>query len=669
LYIKEINISQYRNLKNIRLGPFSRPDKSELIVLAGPNGTGKTSILEALTLALSPLTGRYFTLKRNTDNYQSFQIQLGLSANDISLIEEYVRNKKSSNYDNDTITRIKEKPFLNLNHNFDDTEQNMHLKIKELIRDVLNENVLTPGIYFRAERTYNQIDFDHHNLVDYDENLNKKHFNDAAFTNPESQFQTICNYLLSQTYFDRLKMGILADKRKSEQEPVPLIRTLEPYDKLIGSLFPGYKLEKSGETLPPSRVFIRLQSNKIIDLTDLSSGELEIFFILSFFHRFDISNKIILIDEPELHLHPELARRFINIMINLKPGNQIWIATHNSEIIDEAGTDKTILFSLDERTREIKINLASDAETHIQALRRLISYSGYIGITKNFVFIEGQEGSVDRKLFSSFFPQYTNQIKLIPICSGREVLRINSTIMELIKNNIGWLRYYLIRDRDFLTDDIIKDFQQKASGKLYFLNRCQIENYLLDYEIISDVLYSIFNIKRSPQEVQLKLESIAKRISAEILVKMIDFRLNHIFHIQDISLGKMMTNQSIFDNSGEVNDTQKELLLTLVTEKLNQTNKNLGKFTTAENIESEILCCLDKIKNCFNASSSNDWVSIFPGKRLLELYAKEEQIDKTSFINSIIKSISTNEDKIASELKCIMSTIVKGDKFPDTFPP
>jgi hypothetical protein len=53
---------------------------------------------------------------------------------------------------------------------------------------------------------------------------------------------------------------------------------------------------------------------------------------------------------------------------------------------------------------------------------------------------------------------------------------------------------------------------------------------------------------------------------------------------------------------------------------------------------------------------------------LLELYSKEEKIDKTSFINSIIKSFSTNEDKIALELKCIMNTIVNGDKFSDTFP-
>jgi predicted ATPase len=62
-----------------------------------------------------------------------------------------------------------------------------------------------------------------------------------------------------------------------------------------------------------------------------------VFFLLSFFIRHRVEHSVITIDEPELHLHPELARRLVRLMLSVKPGNQIWLATHNGEIIDEAG--------------------------------------------------------------------------------------------------------------------------------------------------------------------------------------------------------------------------------------------------------------------------------------------------------------------------------------------
>jgi recombinational DNA repair ATPase RecF len=56
MFIKQIEIQKYRHLENISLGPFLRPpDASDLVVLAGPNGGGKSSVLELLSLALSSM--------------------------------------------------------------------------------------------------------------------------------------------------------------------------------------------------------------------------------------------------------------------------------------------------------------------------------------------------------------------------------------------------------------------------------------------------------------------------------------------------------------------------------------------------------------------------------------------------------------------------------------
>ena len=53
MYIREITIQRFRHLENIHLGPFDQPtDDSDSICLAGPNGGGKSSILELIGFAL-----------------------------------------------------------------------------------------------------------------------------------------------------------------------------------------------------------------------------------------------------------------------------------------------------------------------------------------------------------------------------------------------------------------------------------------------------------------------------------------------------------------------------------------------------------------------------------------------------------------------------------------
>ena len=53
MYVQEIHIKSFRHLDEVHLGPFVLPPNgSDLVVLAGPNGGGKSSILELLGYAL-----------------------------------------------------------------------------------------------------------------------------------------------------------------------------------------------------------------------------------------------------------------------------------------------------------------------------------------------------------------------------------------------------------------------------------------------------------------------------------------------------------------------------------------------------------------------------------------------------------------------------------------
>lgn len=71
-----------------------------------------------------------------------------------------------------------------------------------------------------------------------------------------------------------------------------------------------------------------------IQINDLSSGEKEYLYFYAFLRRVkDEQDKIILIDEPELHLHSSQLRKLCELIAQIGEKNQVIIATHSGEIL------------------------------------------------------------------------------------------------------------------------------------------------------------------------------------------------------------------------------------------------------------------------------------------------------------------------------------------------
>ena len=90
MYIQEIHIKTFRHLENVHLGPFMLPPNgSDLIVLAGPNGGGKSSILELLGFALSNSWSLAWQLHRSFPA-NAFEVALAVTPEERALIKEYI---------------------------------------------------------------------------------------------------------------------------------------------------------------------------------------------------------------------------------------------------------------------------------------------------------------------------------------------------------------------------------------------------------------------------------------------------------------------------------------------------------------------------------------------------------------------------------------------------
>jgi len=97
-------------------------------------------------------------------------------------------------------------------------------------------------------------------------------------------------------------------------------------------------------------VFLKYPNSgdSFVSLDDLSSGEIELFSFLSTIIRKDLTNGILIIDEPELHLHVSWHRIFMNALRELLPTTQIICATHSMEIIESVKSYERFIIKSDD---------------------------------------------------------------------------------------------------------------------------------------------------------------------------------------------------------------------------------------------------------------------------------------------------------------------------------
>lgn len=94
--------------------------------------------------------------------------------------------------------------------------------------------------------------------------------------------------------------------------------------KLIG-------LSETSETKP----IFRNSTGSEFDITGLSSGEKQLFLRALALKFLELNNSVILIDEPEISLHPQWQKKIIDVYESIGKNNQIIIATHSPHIIGD----------------------------------------------------------------------------------------------------------------------------------------------------------------------------------------------------------------------------------------------------------------------------------------------------------------------------------------------
>lgn len=336
--IKHIELRNYKRFvaeKNISF-LNSAYKVNDLTLIVGNNGTGKSSLLQAIVALIAPLTRDRFTAT-NIDwsgfEYRFLQsgnlplhIQAAIEFSE-SELEETMNYAQKLNELGDKVGTPNRSKDVFVKFDYE--------KQKPVVIGQRDDFSLFSGYQYAKKLTAFEPDktklFEKvGNIYWYTEQRTSYNVNDI-FSKEIPQIDSIRSFLSSAYNFHialTQKKRVLSEGEFDFYEKLSkLYSTIFTDRKFVGST-PRFDLfEKS--TAPD---FFLTDGKNQYEISEMSAGERAIFPILMDFARYNINNSIIIIDEIELHLHAPLQQAFVRALPQLGQNNQFILTTHSDNV-------------------------------------------------------------------------------------------------------------------------------------------------------------------------------------------------------------------------------------------------------------------------------------------------------------------------------------------------
>jgi len=400
--MSQISKIELKNIKAIENFDVNFSDDKRLILLIGHNNTGKTSILEAIKLFFSdkksatefwPLNsdGTYKDLNENpyilveidytTEEIKNLKSELSKTKQDIKLEEHLIENKLiirkplQKDSSNKVQAKILECKFKN-KEDFKNFTGITQVLSKFLPRFVYLPSVANLDDYQSASERAQ------HNF----EELFEIYFEGLRWEE-DNEIKDLVSNLVSK--IDE-KIGISDIRQRLEN-------FLSEIDEIkITDLKHGFQeVNDVGKLIKKVKIF--LNDGIISDATLKGSGtqRLLIFCLLKLIaeQRRDKRSKdtIFLIDEPDLHLHPQLQKQIKVITERLSTNYPVIVATHSHLMI---GKKVPTIGVIKKIYRESGVVKSEDISNEEKLFRELFTYLGYVPsdflLPDNIILVEGK---------------------------------------------------------------------------------------------------------------------------------------------------------------------------------------------------------------------------------------------------------------------------------------
>jgi predicted ATPase len=289
--LASLSIRDFRGIENLDLD-FRGPDglPNQLVVLAGPNGSGKTAVLEAALIAVGGsklISGRSgkAAIRRGAEDYT---------------IDAKIRDSTQ----------------------LDDSEQPLPTNTS---RGSTKPRV--PHWYFSSWRTPILVG-------PIDVTVGKPGRRPAK--TDANRLLNVKQQLVNAAAVERFKEGQRSLMPRYSEWIGLINRAWWEFDTNTKGKFYVGLAEAEFEEGGSFELFYEAEGRMSLAVDNLSAGQLELFLFLAALALNDDRKGLVFIDEPELHLDPQWHASIVRSLMRLQPNAQFIVSTHSPKIYDSA---------------------------------------------------------------------------------------------------------------------------------------------------------------------------------------------------------------------------------------------------------------------------------------------------------------------------------------------
>ncbi len=460
---------------------FAVSNLSDVVVLAGPNGVGKTRLITAMLAAFqnpgSP-TVRFVidaTSNSEKEKWQATSLDTSKPADAQKLAITLQQNRKRSQFESSVINFESDRSIQQI------APFQFSWDFQDPFEEAVGWQMGYGGLRGRLQDTIHSM-----------------------FRKVRSRRE-----LIARTAERMMKEGAAGGVIQLNVADFP--DPLEPFKLAFRQLLAPKEL---ADPDPQRQNLEYIYDGKTFPIASLSSGEREVVNIVFDFLLRGARDCIVFFDEPELHLHPELSYKLLQALKTVGSNNQFVLSTHSPDIIT-ASLDNSVVFvgpprpTLDNQA----IVVAEDDNTH-QALKLLGQSIGIISLGKKIVLIEGTDSSLDKQTYGSILRDRFPNLVLVP-GGGKGILSSFETLRQNVLERTLWgVEFFILCDRDVVPLSKTPEELKKLSGsRAALLGRYHLENYFLKETVIVEVFKSMEPQESplvNPSAIRARLKEIAQ---------------------------------------------------------------------------------------------------------------------------------------------------------------
>lgn len=394
-----------------------------LAILVGPNGCGKSSVLQAIHWAARAAS---YVLPRNTKEVISFERLDYVPSSDplTTLHKGELRSDAAS------------KPVEVVFSHSVGNEEAVEAKIR--IRGARNRGGIS--VYMDGGGAVTPYKQRYQFITTYIPGLAGLSEKESILAQPTLRRQAasgdaggvLRNILLN-----------LRSRREGEADETLGLNRLAKLNQLVQQVHPGIQIDVAFDEREDYHIFATIRTGESFGetrpLETAATGMLQVIQIFAYLILFE--PKIMLIDEPDAHLHPDKQERLVEALERAAPAydTQIILTTHSPHIVRAASAAAKLVWMKDG-------NIETEDD---EAIRRLL---GWGGLDKGALFFVEDEDDKPLRAVLRQWPDLARQVAVCR-CFGIENLPRDKFLQGLLVDGELKLRALLHRDGDFMTTE------------------------------------------------------------------------------------------------------------------------------------------------------------------------------------------------------------------------